>query len=481
MNTRDTELIHAAIDAGINYIDTAHVYMNGINEQIIGNVMKTKRDKVFLTTKLPSWDDHKKWPDMIKTSLKRLNTDHVDLVLLHDISDSKFAINDNNIKLFDDIRKDGYTRFVGISTHSNQAEVLEAMIKSKFWEAALVGYNYYSPPNVSASIKKAREAGIAIIGMKNLLNAQSDPWEKLDDIRKDKKIDITPPPVPSGLQITSIGNGAVSLEWEIVPDNGLEGYNVYWLGESEVDTLSANRRFVQINYATISGLDYDILYYFGVSAVDNNRNESAISVQISGKPLNTTSPLPPSNVLIVAENIDYPKIAVFWSPNTEPDLDHYNIYRSLDSNELDDPLSFVSSATLESYSDINVDIGVKYYYRITAVDKGGWESTPSSIVSDFILPPVELVSPVNYQYVSKTPTFSWKIIDGAVSYNIILSTSRIGGEIWNMLIDGGKSQITYNGKTKLISGNTYYWMIGAITRTEINSISAVGTFVVRSE
>ena len=297
----------------------------------------------------------------------------------------------------------------------------------------------------------------------------------------DKNIDITPPPVPSGIEITNIGNGAVNLEWEPVPDKGLEGYNVYWLGESEVDTLSANQRFVQINYATITGLDYDILYYFGISAVDKNGNESAISVQISGKPLNTTSPSPPSNVQIVAENIDYPKIAVFWSPNTEPDLDHYNIYRALDSNELDDPLSFVSLATRENYADINVDTGMKYYYRITAVDKGGWESTPSSIVSDFILPPVELISPVNYQYVTKTPTFMWEKIDSAVSYNIILSTSRIGGEIWNILIDGSKTQITYNGKIKLISGNTYYWIIGAISRSEINSLSAVGSFVVQTE
>lgn len=297
----------------------------------------------------------------------------------------------------------------------------------------------------------------------------------------DKEIDITPPPVPSGLEITKIGNGAVILSWENVFDKGLDGYNIYWLGESEVDTLIANRRFVHTNYATVTGLDYDILYYFGVSAVDNNGNESAISVQVSGKPLNTTSPLPPSNVQAVAENIDYPIITVFWTQNTEPDLDYYNIYRALNSSEFDDSLSFVTSVTLENYTDIYVEIGVNYYYRVTAVDKGGWESTPSAIVNDYILPPVELISPVDYEYVSKTPTFKWKNIDGAVSYNIILSTSRIGGEIWNMIIEGDKTQITYNGKTKLISGNTYYWIIGAISRTEINSISDVGSFVVRTE
>ena len=44
MNMRDPELVHAAIDSGINYLDTAYVYMNGQNEEIIGQVMKTKRD-----------------------------------------------------------------------------------------------------------------------------------------------------------------------------------------------------------------------------------------------------------------------------------------------------------------------------------------------------------------------------------------------------------------------------------------------------
>jgi hypothetical protein len=44
MNTRDAELIQAAIDKGINYIDTAHSYMNGVNEEIVGSVMKTKRN-----------------------------------------------------------------------------------------------------------------------------------------------------------------------------------------------------------------------------------------------------------------------------------------------------------------------------------------------------------------------------------------------------------------------------------------------------
>jgi len=189
MNMRDPELVHAAIDSGINYIDTAHLYMNGANEETVGQVMKTQRDKVFLTTKVP-----KRKPEemeaMMETSLKRLQTDHVDLMLLHVASTRDNILNEDYIKVFDRARQKGICRFVGISNHANQTEVLDAVLESKFWEAALIGYNYMSPPGVSESIEKARKAGIAIIAMKNLLTA-SWPPSPLDDIRTDKSGKIT--------------------------------------------------------------------------------------------------------------------------------------------------------------------------------------------------------------------------------------------------------------------------------------------------
>ncbi len=296
----------------------------------------------------------------------------------------------------------------------------------------------------------------------------------------DEEIDITPPAVPSNLQITSIGNGAASLSWDIVNDKTLNGYYVYWRGGSEVDKLSSNRLFVTTNSATIPGLDYDTHYYFGVSAVDQSINESAISVQKDGTPFNTTRPSPPSNVSVVAENIDFPQIKVIWSVNEEPDMDHYNVYRALNSADVEDSLSFVALVTVEKYYDIDVDIDVSYYYRITAVDKGGLESASSAIDGDYVLDHVMLISPVD-EYTGKNPIFIWEKVDGAVSYNIVLRTSRIGGEIWNTVVDGSTSEITYNGKTKLISGNTYYWIIGAISRSEINSLSADGSFVVKAD
>lgn len=187
MNTRDADLIRAAIDSGINYIDTAHYYMKGVNEEIVGSVMKTMRDKVFLTTKVGLRKNLQTIPEEIGTSLKRLQTDHVDLLLFHKTDKREEILSDEIMKIFDDARQKGYTRFVGFSTHNLQTEAFDAAVDSKFWEAILTGYSYYSPPTVSKSIKKAREAGIAIIGMKNLITMTSPPSTrvKLDNFRKD--------------------------------------------------------------------------------------------------------------------------------------------------------------------------------------------------------------------------------------------------------------------------------------------------------
>ena len=141
------------------------------------------------------------------------------------------------------------------------------------------------------------------------------------------KVDTTSPATPSGIQYTA-SDGAIIITWEPVRDNNLEGYNVYWLENAEVDTLNANRLFVTTNSATITDLDYDKKYYFAVTSLDKSGNESPMSVQEWAIPGNTTAPAAPEGLDIVAENTDSVKITVYWAENTEPDFDHYNIYRA---------------------------------------------------------------------------------------------------------------------------------------------------------
>ena len=199
MNMRDPELLQAAIDQGINYIDTAWYYMKGVNEQVVGQVTKPIRDKVFITTKVlparPGDDISSTMMSHMETSLKRLQTDYVDLMLLHAVSSRDIVLNNDFMGVLDAARKKGMCRFIGVSTHVNHAEILDAAVESKHWETVLTGYNYMSPPDVKPAIERARKAGLGIIAMKNYLNPidlATWNWETIPDIRKNKELPASP-------------------------------------------------------------------------------------------------------------------------------------------------------------------------------------------------------------------------------------------------------------------------------------------------
>jgi aryl-alcohol dehydrogenase-like predicted oxidoreductase len=85
-------IIHKALDAGINFIDTADVYSAGASEEVVGKALKGRRDSVVLATKLsrPMGDDpnqqgaSRRWiMTAVEGSLRRLQTDHIDLYQIH--------------------------------------------------------------------------------------------------------------------------------------------------------------------------------------------------------------------------------------------------------------------------------------------------------------------------------------------------------------------------------------------------------------
>ncbi|MDP2981993.1 MAG: aldo/keto reductase [Candidatus Latescibacter sp.] len=184
MNTRDPELVKAGLDAGINYFDTAHGYMNGVNEQVLGEVLKQAgRNKVLVATKVHckgrSADDVRQ---MMELSLKRLQTDHVEIMFMHMPQNSSEIMIEEHMKVFEKAKKDGLCRFIGVSTHTNHADTIATAVNSKFWEAVTVGYNHQSPDEVTAAIEKARKAGLAIIAMKTQVKGKGYPDHKMGDI-----------------------------------------------------------------------------------------------------------------------------------------------------------------------------------------------------------------------------------------------------------------------------------------------------------
>jgi aryl-alcohol dehydrogenase-like predicted oxidoreductase len=83
------DLVRHAFDLGINYFDTAETYRGGDSETALGNALRGKRDKVFLTSKTLAWTDTRKDAMMqaLEGSLPRLQTDHVDVYFDHAVND----------------------------------------------------------------------------------------------------------------------------------------------------------------------------------------------------------------------------------------------------------------------------------------------------------------------------------------------------------------------------------------------------------
>lgn len=165
------KIINRAIDLGINYIDTAAAYGNGISQVNIGRVMKTRRNEVWLSTKTTdfTYDGAMR---LLEQSLKSLQTDHLDTWQLHNIQrqdqvDQIFAAN-GAIKALEKAKAEGMTRHLGITGHFEPMVLLNAIKRYPF-DQILMALNaadihYLSFKNYL--LPEAQKMGIAIVGMK---------------------------------------------------------------------------------------------------------------------------------------------------------------------------------------------------------------------------------------------------------------------------------------------------------------------------
>ena len=119
------KMIDWAIDAGINFIDTADMYVDGRTEEIVGKGLKGKRDKVVLATKVGAWKSgpdvndvglsRKHIMDGVEISLRKLQTDYIDLYYVHK-PDPVVPI-DETLRAMDDLVHQGKVRYIACSNY----------------------------------------------------------------------------------------------------------------------------------------------------------------------------------------------------------------------------------------------------------------------------------------------------------------------------------------------------------------------------
>ena len=165
------KIINRAIDFGVNYIDTAAAYGQGISETYIGKVMRERRNEVFLATKTHnrSYDGSMK---LLEKSLKQLQTDRIDLWQLHNVRTEddlkKIFASDGAIKALEEARRSGVVRFLGITGHYDPW-VLKKGIDEYNFDCILMALNAADRHNksfIDNLLPFAVQKNLGIIGMK---------------------------------------------------------------------------------------------------------------------------------------------------------------------------------------------------------------------------------------------------------------------------------------------------------------------------
>jgi uncharacterized protein len=196
MNADVPGLLRRAYEVGIRHFDTAAGYQQGRNEEMVGQVIKEMgvRDKVMISTKQPSRsrpqnvaEAKKRFVEGVESSLQRLQMDHVDILYYHGVDSVEDAQAQGPLEALHSLKRDGKTRFVGISTHKTQDVVNEA-IRLNLFDVALVMLNYTMAQDAGVlnTIERAAKSGIGIVAMKTQAGGT---------VRPDAKLPKTLPPV----------------------------------------------------------------------------------------------------------------------------------------------------------------------------------------------------------------------------------------------------------------------------------------------
>ena len=189
MNADIPGLVRRAYELGIRHFDTAAGYQHGRNEAMVGTVIKEMdvRDRVVIATKLPSRDLPRNTPEAkkrfiegVEGSLRRLQMDHVDVLYHHAVDSVEDARAEGPLEALQSLKKDGKTRFIGISTH-NTVDVLNETLRLNLFDVALVMLNYTMAHDseLLTTIERAAKNGLGIVAMKTQAGGTVKPDPKL--------------------------------------------------------------------------------------------------------------------------------------------------------------------------------------------------------------------------------------------------------------------------------------------------------------
>lgn len=184
----DWPLFLQVLERGVNYIDTSCNYGNGNSERQIGRLFKEfGRDKAYVGTKFVLRGGNWSKESIVKSvnaSLQRLQTDYVDVLLIHGAEKEEHLTDERVLSAFERLKKEGKYRFRGLSCHPNLHRIVQTAVECGHYDMVMLAYNvfdiqegeknikvyddYLAESGIRGLITLARSKDMGIIAMKTL-------------------------------------------------------------------------------------------------------------------------------------------------------------------------------------------------------------------------------------------------------------------------------------------------------------------------
>jgi len=173
-------ILNKALEWGINCWDTAHNYAWGNSELGIGKFLSKNPDarkKLFIVSKASFAGTVADVEDRLQTSLKRMNTNYIDLYCGVHFMSNPAQLTDELKQWARNAKKQKLIHFFGFSTHSNTAQCLAAAAKLDWIDAIMTRYSYQTMEDarMQDAVEACHKAGIGLIAIKTLGLGQRDP------------------------------------------------------------------------------------------------------------------------------------------------------------------------------------------------------------------------------------------------------------------------------------------------------------------
>lgn len=263
----EENLVLHALEKGVNYIDTAESYTGGTSETVIGRALKSssyKREDLVITSKTfgrPS-EDRATLMSHLDATLKRLQTDYVDIYMNHAVNDTDSLDNPEWHAFVEDAKQAGKLRFTGMSGHAGYLiECVDHALDNDYVDVLLLAYNFgqdesffdtmtrrfdriATQPDLPRVLAKASDKGVGVTVMKTLMGA------RLNDMRPFESDGATFAQAAFRwvLSNANVDSLVISMTSEALIDEYLGASGANALADGDLDLLHTYARSAGLSY-----------------------------------------------------------------------------------------------------------------------------------------------------------------------------------------------------------------------------------------